>query len=88
MIISVQYKDISYEEVIKCMTEAGKVLADPEAWNNIRNTFVQIETPLNPDIQNQRIYLSCKGPFYIICNSSKKYKGQDLVCPHVAIIGD
>lgn len=89
MIVETRYRDISAQEMLKCVSPlAIKKRKDPN-YKTGPTEFkagdtILIETPgvTRADINTQN--LSCQGPFYFIANTQRRY----VVCPHIAEIGD
>lgn len=84
VIITVRYRDIPYEEAIRCLTPEGfrvsEALGGIQRWNKLRGRTARIITPAT---HQKQVNFSCEGPFF---------RGADQpeygLCAHVAEIGD
>jgi hypothetical protein len=80
--LTTRYLDIPWKEARKCQPTGIQTTGAAE-WNRIRGKTIRIITP--PDGKPSP-HIVCKGPFYRVANS--KGAVGDVVCPHIAEIGD
>lgn len=79
MIVKTRYRDIPFEEAIKCaVMRPGIIREARKNWRERKGKPVAIIAPADP---NQWEYVRCEGPFFWTTDDF-------LVCPHIAEIGD
>lgn len=85
MIIHTRYRDIPWEEAIKCWShnEPG----DRELWeSHRRNRPVSIGVPAIAT--TARYPFICEGPFFSTTLTPRDPSRIVVCCPHIAVIGD
>lgn len=86
MIVKTRYRDIPWEEVIKCIVGP----ADPATrkwWEGRRGADVAIEAPAASNITRED--WACDGPWFDIVSERHCLRGTPIAaCPHIAEIGD
>ena len=89
MIIKTRYRDIPWEEAVKCYRlDSGGYPVDKvpheqqiQNWDKKwRNKQIIIIAPALSEPQYKHV--RCRGPFYQVADS------RNIVCPHIAEIGD
>jgi len=78
MIISTRYRDIPYEEAIKCAKPPLGGVGRDQWEKEYRGKPLKIETPA----VDKHEKWACSGPFYSVAGE------WSSVCPHIAEIGD
>lgn len=78
--LETRYRDIPFEEVIKCATRPP-AKGGAEVWEGIRGRPLRVLLP--PCTGNHASEFRCKGPFY-----QNADKPSHCVCVHIAEIGD
>lgn len=81
MILKTRYRDIPFEEALKCAAP-GSPDWTRERWEFWKGrTFSVIAPPCDP--RRALGVFSCEGPFYVGVDHP-----EYAVCPHIAEIGD
>lgn len=84
MIIKTRYRDLPFEQILKCLTAEGVSIVDNARnraiWESFRGGPVSIITPA---IKPNGDCIRCDGPHFRIYQMS-----HSVVCPHIAEIGD
>ena len=78
MILRTRYRDVPWEEIIRCYKMPFRAHLSKSQWEQLRGKPVQVITP-----HESAVGFKCEGPFYRIAN-----EGGNSVCPHIAEIGD
>jgi hypothetical protein len=82
-IIRTRYRDVPFEEVLKCASKYHPRFPDERLWwESHRARSVEIVTPAFRSGKWPRSKYACEGPFYAVAESAY------AVCPHIAEIGD
>ena len=82
MIVKTRYRDIAFEEAVKCTPQLN-TLDMADVWIQSQGQTIEIETPCLPD-KSPFSFFVCGGPFYKVVGVPLPY----VVCPHIAEIGD
>ena len=81
-LLTTRYRDIPWEEARQCQP-TGMYTTGVAQWNRIRGKTIHVRTP--PDGKPSP-HIVCSGPFYRLANLNSAV--GDVVCPHIAEIGD
>lgn len=85
MVIQTRYRDIPFEEAVKCQPISATEPDAQSVWAKLRGGAVQIEVPANAP----RGLCVCGGPFFWIYPDTRNKEGyRFMACPHIADIGD
>lgn len=82
--VQTRFRDIPFEEAVKCHSAKTRKYASPEGWAQLRGQPILIETPGRG--KDRSITFLCNGPFYRTQLVGKA--GEIWVCLHVAEVGD
>lgn len=89
MILTTRYKDIPYEEAIKCAVPGTLQPDSRDKLEKSRGRVIQVETP--PIATRQYLYARCEGPFYKVFPPRQSKSHPEcylMVCVHLTEIGD
>lgn len=87
MIIETRYRDVPFQEAIKCAPRLSGV--DSADWEDLRGKPVRVIVPGRP--RSIGSYFECEGPFFTVDSGPFIRNGELVrytVCPHIAEIGD
>ena len=84
MDIVTKYRDIPFEEAVKCSPKENSHYVAAFWESNMRGKMLVIETPAN-GVSDGAI---CEGPFFRVLNRCALRGGKLVACPHIAEIGD
>lgn len=88
-ILKTRYRDIPFEEAVKCATPEGLEYCRNAGVNWDQQQRRKPVSVLYPPITTpQWKYARCGGPFYRVLKPDGTRDGEFMVCVHIAEIGD